>query len=645
MRMRGFKYIVLFIGCILVVFAALFGRTVRNEMRQQKTNRALITAIKAADAQTVRSLLDRGADPDACERPPQSTSLWRFLRDRLRGRNGAHSGTPALALAVTGVHPPYEDKAGYARGVAIVKALLDHGAHMDIKNAEGADLINLAVDSDYDEQILRLLLQHLGNVSHRVGKDQSSLLDRKNPIHGQTPLQRAAAWGSPEAIDLLLRAGAKVDLQNDQGQTALMEAIEKGRPEDIACLLKYHPNVLLKDKNGNTALSLARTNQAENVTTSFNHEAEEDFWPNIVQMLEQALNPTLVRAESSKRTAIVAPPKRGASNLLGKARKVTSTENWDLPRGMMNPQRYMTYHWLSRDRLLYLSEGKQYDDLLCLENLRTGEKTTFPTVSKMWSEDGTYKRWIEISPDGQWILWKGDFYDSDYHGYYEARRDGSAKFNVSRSGFPSYSSVQWMPDSRHFIEETGRYVKNYEFKPLTMVMRSVDAPHVTQTLSRKEAAIYSGWYAGWTTHILPGRHVLRIKASNDAFPPRKYVLEKYAMVSRPKLLNRWTISIPPTEERSEMQPSPDGRRIAWIVITPADDHEAQRVALCSSSSDGSALQEIGHILSPAAEASEPPFERYPNEMKWLPDGKHLSFIYKNTLYVLSVLLKAGEGSR
>ena len=299
MRTRGSKRLVLPACGILVLLVVGSATTLRREMRQQERNQALTTAIKAGQAQTVRALLDRGADPDAFEMPPQKVSLWSFLRDRLRGRNGAHTGTPALALAVSGVRSPYEDKAGYARGVAIVRELLDHGAHVDVKDTEGVDIINLAVCADYDEQILRLLIQHLGNVSHRVGKGKPSLLDVQSPINGLTPLRRAAAWGPPEAIDLLLRAGAKVDLQDNNGQTALMEAVEKGRPENIACLLKYHANVLLKDKVGNTALSMARTNQAGNVTTAFNHERDEEFWPDIVKMLEQALPSTSVRSTPS----------------------------------------------------------------------------------------------------------------------------------------------------------------------------------------------------------------------------------------------------------------------------------------------------------------------------------------------------------
>jgi hypothetical protein len=288
MRTRGIKRAVLLTCGILALLIVLLGRTIQNEIRQQELDRALISAIKVSDAQSVHTLLNQGADPDACDTPKRDVSLWRFLRDRLRGLNGAAPGTPALALAVTSAHSPYEDRAGYARGVTIVKALLDHSARIDVKDTSHTDIINLAVELNYDSQILRLLLQRWGEVAHGSWERRVSLLNLKNPVNGRTALMSAAAWGQREEVDLLIGAGANVDLQDAHGQTLLMMAVERGRPENIACLLKYHANVRLKDRAGNTALSLARANRAADVTTSFNHERKADFWPNIVTMLEQA---------------------------------------------------------------------------------------------------------------------------------------------------------------------------------------------------------------------------------------------------------------------------------------------------------------------------------------------------------------------
>ncbi|MCW3097662.1 MAG: hypothetical protein JWL77_3280 [Chthonomonadaceae bacterium] len=627
MRKQGSKRVVLLAGGILVLLGVGLAMAMRREIRQQGRNRALITAIKAADAQSVRGLLDRGAVPDAFETPQQQVSLWGFLRDRLRGQNGAHAGTPALALAVNGAHSPYADKAGKARCISIVKALLEHDAHIDVKDEQGISMINLAVEPYHDSQILRLLLKHLGNVVHYSTTGHLPILDLKNPINGRTALLTSAGWGTPEQIELLLSAGAKVDLPDGQGQTALMYAVEKGRPENIACLLKYHATVLLKDRAGNTALSLARTNRAGNVVTPFNHEVEADFWPNIVKMLEHAL--------PSQHVALSAPAVRHSPDLLAIATKIAGTEGWELPNGT-DAQTYMTYFWISNDQLLYFMSDAHIEELLWQLDVKTGKKTSFRTVSKMWSDDGWFKKDIAISPDGQWILWDGDHSDHSYHGYYGARRDGSAKFHIPYKGFPYVTGFKWMPDSRHFVEDTGRYdAKVTHFTPLTTVMRSVDAPQIAADVSRKAADIYSGW----STRILSANRAIQIEElPAGKWPPRKYVLEETTLEPIPTLLHRWTISVPPKEEWEEMKISPDGQRIAWIVITPPDSEKPQRVALSVSRLDGSAMQEIGHLTLPASAADwfGPTFERYPSEMKWLPDGKHLSFLYKKTLYVLPV---------
>ncbi|MCW3099583.1 MAG: hypothetical protein JWL77_5201 [Chthonomonadaceae bacterium] len=184
---------------------------------------------------------------------------------------------------------PVKDTAHSVQGVAIVRALLDHGAYVDYKTQEGFDMISYALDAQYDgPQLLRLLLQHPGNVAHRAEKGEVSLLDRRNPFTGRTPLRSAAGWGVPEEVDLLIGAGAKVDLADAVGQTALMDAAMQGRIENVACLLKHHANVGLKDIRGHTALFMAHTNRADHAQTEYTQELTKDVWPDIVKMLEQA---------------------------------------------------------------------------------------------------------------------------------------------------------------------------------------------------------------------------------------------------------------------------------------------------------------------------------------------------------------------
>lgn len=56
---------------------------------------------------------------------------------------------------------------------------------------------------------------------------------------GETPLHRAAAYGSEEAIDLILQAGASVEARDAHGDTPLAWASWHGRPDAVLRRLCY----------------------------------------------------------------------------------------------------------------------------------------------------------------------------------------------------------------------------------------------------------------------------------------------------------------------------------------------------------------------------------------------------------------------
>ncbi|MGM9514483.1 ankyrin repeat domain-containing protein [Roseateles sp. DB2] len=59
---------------------------------------------------------------------------------------------------------------------------------------------------------------------------QGAELDARSP-NGSTPLMMAAGYGSPDAVEVLLQAGANASLVNDKGLSALDFARQSGRPE------------------------------------------------------------------------------------------------------------------------------------------------------------------------------------------------------------------------------------------------------------------------------------------------------------------------------------------------------------------------------------------------------------------------------
>jgi ankyrin repeat protein len=70
-----------------------------------------------------------------------------------------------------------------------------------------------------------------------------------------TPLMLAARTGQLEVVRLLVQAGAKLDLQNDQGKTALILSMEKGgSPELTKLLVRSGADINIRDDDGKTAL-------------------------------------------------------------------------------------------------------------------------------------------------------------------------------------------------------------------------------------------------------------------------------------------------------------------------------------------------------------------------------------------------------
>jgi ankyrin repeat protein len=159
---------------------------------------------------------------------------------RLLLEHGAEvAGTPSPLLLATSVGNPDALKLLHDAGapfdrtmvaaarlgkIDAVRALLEIGAPVD--EPDGADTTPLeraVLANELD--IARLLIAHGANVNH-VGRN------------GMTPLLYAASidFGDAGMIDLLLKAGAKVDVANREGKTAAVLAREYGHSHLIGRL-------------------------------------------------------------------------------------------------------------------------------------------------------------------------------------------------------------------------------------------------------------------------------------------------------------------------------------------------------------------------------------------------------------------------
>ncbi|GGD41020.1 hypothetical protein GCM10011514_01370 [Emticicia aquatilis] len=79
-------------------------------------------------------------------------------------------------------------------------------------------------------------------------------LNEKDPMGGSSPLITACLYDKKEIAQLLIKAGADLNFQNNDGSTPLHVAAFFCKPEMVKLLLAYKANRTIKNKYGSTAL-------------------------------------------------------------------------------------------------------------------------------------------------------------------------------------------------------------------------------------------------------------------------------------------------------------------------------------------------------------------------------------------------------
>ena len=138
---------------------------------------------------------------------------------------------------------------GYQRTVC-VDLLLAGEADPNLCGRERSPLLNACIIDDYpmDPTILEKLLSAGANPNTQTGDD------------GLTALMQAAISGYEKGTEVLLKAGADVNIQNSNGITALHCAADRGHLAVCKTLLASGAQVSVTDNDGDTPLDLALNN-------------------------------------------------------------------------------------------------------------------------------------------------------------------------------------------------------------------------------------------------------------------------------------------------------------------------------------------------------------------------------------------------
>lgn len=249
MKFKKYKWISITASIFCLIILG-FANMVRLHIRQEQLDFSLVLAIKQKDTQLAISLLNQGADSNVIDMRPipftWQTSLIFFKRMFQGKSRTTSSGNYNSALSLYyGEHVETDGVIDYdyitPENVALIKALLDHGADPNSrnidksKNTESLTPLHKAVRFEHVETV-RMLLENHADPNCRTAS-------------GLTPL----FWASSKVTPILIENGANVNARDNQGSTPLMIQVFGSNLDSIKVLVKHGADVNAYDHNCQTA--------------------------------------------------------------------------------------------------------------------------------------------------------------------------------------------------------------------------------------------------------------------------------------------------------------------------------------------------------------------------------------------------------
>nr|XP_045593740.1 protein phosphatase 1 regulatory subunit 12B-like isoform X4 [Procambarus clarkii] len=228
-----------------------------------------LAACSAGDKQEVLRLLEKGADIDTANVDGLTALHAACIDDNLDmveflveqgtdvNKGDMEGWTPLHATASCGFN-------------SIAKFLIDRGADLSLVNNDGDLAIDIA-DSDEMESLLQREIESKGidcdvsrNEEERRMLDDAQLwlssgylADRPHPKTGAVALHVAAAKGYIKVMNLLLEAGADINVQDLDGWTPLHAAAHWGQREAVEILCENMADMDVRNFVGQSAFDVA----------------------------------------------------------------------------------------------------------------------------------------------------------------------------------------------------------------------------------------------------------------------------------------------------------------------------------------------------------------------------------------------------
>jgi hypothetical protein len=313
---------------------------------------------------------------------------------------------------------------------------------------------------------------------------------------------------------------------------------------------------------------------------------------------------------------------RKSGLLTGIATKVADARDWLRTRyyemnGVINEDG-RTYSWLDDHRLLFMrAAGKDSIDLY-LFDIRTKTRQMLPTFqpASVWPPT-----WFKPSPDGKWLAWPS------WTNTNVASLDGKIVYPITDNGYDNCDSLQWLSDGHRLV-----FLTFYDGDRLVRA----DLHSGPRYQAEKQMICTNFEYLHLTSATLVhDTALLCISGTGEDHGRLSVSLVSTALDGNGPREKDWIdVRLPPAKELEDARPNRHGDRIAWLLwrrfVSPQSKRMRSVMAIWISDARGKHMREIGWL--PVSPTENGPLEF--SRLRWLPDDRHLSFVYHGALYVV-----------
>ncbi len=268
--------------------------------------------------------------------------------------------------------------------------------------------------------------------------------------------------------------------------------------------------------------------------------------------------------------------------------------------------------------------NRRFGDRLRQETLAVPAPTQFRGRA---TEPAVTRPTVSVSPDGRWILWApvGSAAGRWIAGSPDAARE--RRWPRARSMW----SPLWWPDSRAWVEVVPALQARGEVRPMA---RAIVHP-LDSAMPEREIQVLAevaGTPVGLTAD---GRALFQAQRDPEEwFPEAEQIALTLAVPDR---MQRSRVPLPHGALVTHVAMSPAGDRLAWLYMTrPGRDSQAPRWGVWVSDLLGRHFRALGETSVVIREVAgvETVEEGWPGTLRWLPDGRRLSFRLGGGLYVV-----------